>query len=566
MNTQATPARRIADAAEDYWKLLLDFDPELRTRAGLPVERLPTRSHTEVARRATDTRGIVSRLADLDPDLLSGSDADTLRILRFLADAGDGEARHFWPTPSATPYQILGLSRYHSTVFLPHRFSTAADVDRYLDLVYQYARCFDALAATVREQAHRGVVIASPALQAADATFRGLRRTAEETLRVDGARLTALGAAESGRLTDGIAKALGTEVLPSIERMLATLGSTDYKAAAPARVGLGAYPGGEAAYRFMVWRDTSLDTTPEQLHRLGLEECQRLGERIRDVREVLGFSGEETSFKNFLKTRGDLYATTPDEVEERYLNCMARLEPRIGDYFGVLPKAPYGVARLAENLEAGLTYGYYERPTEDMPVGRYRYNGSGLADRPLVTAAALIYHELAPGHHFHLARQSENGSLADFRRHTMHFGAFIEGWAEYASDLGWEMGLYADPWDAYGRLSQERFTAARLAVDTALNCGWWTPDQALDFMRRNTHESDAQLRSELLRYATDVPAQALGYRAGSLTIARLRRSSEERLGRRFRIRDFHEIVLDGGAMPLTALEARVTRELPASER
>ncbi|MEU7839024.1 DUF885 domain-containing protein [Nonomuraea sp. NPDC049129] len=554
-------AARVAKAAEDYWQLLAAHEPEIRSRAGLPVERLPTRSHAEVTNRAARLRQIVEQVADLDRAQLSGADADTLNSLVFLTDSASGEADHFWLTPAATPYQTYELSRYRSTVFAAHHFASAFDVTRYLDLAAQYARRFHALAATLHGQRTRGILIARPALGSAISTIKALRESAAETLNVNGARLTELDIAAVGRLTGGIAHLLDREVVPAIERVLAIIDSADYADRAPAGVGLSIYPGGEEAYRFMVRRDTSLDISPEELHRLGLEQCQQLGERMSHIRSVLGFNVDEPEFRNILKAQSHLYASSPAEIEERYSSYMSQVEPLIGDYFSVLPSARYGVTRMEESLESGLTFGYYELPTPTQQLGRYRYNAANPAESSLLSAAALIYHELVPGHHLQLARQLENTELPPFRRYPLDFTAFIEGWAEYASGLGWEMGLYENPWDAYGRLSNERFTAARLALDTALNCGWWTEEEALAFMRRNMSESETQLRSELLRYATDRPAQALSYRTGFLAITRMRAEAESRAGDNFKIREFHDAILSAGALPLTALDSRLTREL-----
>jgi uncharacterized protein (DUF885 family) len=206
-----------------------------------------------------------------------------------------------------------------------------------------------------------------------------------------------------------------------------------------------------------------------------------------------------------------------------------------------------------------MTYGYYEPPTPATSIGRYRWNGANLAGKSLLTYAALIFHELAPGHHFHIARQSENTALPDLRRESFAIGAFNEGWAEYAAGLGWEMGLYAEPLDAYGRLVHERFTAQRLVVDTGLNVMGWGLDKAASYMKANTTESDEQVASEILRYSTDLPAQALAYRAGYVELMRIRTHAQNELGDRFDIRDFHEQVLGPGALPFPVIDAHIKR-------
>jgi uncharacterized protein (DUF885 family) len=169
-----------------------------------------------------------------------------------------------------------------------------------------------------------------------------------------------------------------------------------------------------------------------------------------------------------------------------------------------------------------------------------------------LNAAALIFHELAPGHHFHLARQAENAALPAIRREAVTLTVFNEGWAEYASSLGLEMGLYDDPHDQYGRLVHERFIAQRLVVDTGLNAFGWSLQQARDYMKSQTLESDVQVASETLRYSTDLPAQALAYDFGFNYFWKLRRGAQNRP--RFDIRRFHEAILAEGALPFPLLE------------
>jgi uncharacterized protein (DUF885 family) len=222
-----------------------------------------------------------------------------------------------------------------------------------------------------------------------------------------------------------------------------------------------------------------------------------------------------------------------------------------------LPQAPFDVQRLAPELEPGMSYGYYDPPPVPGKAGIYRYNGSNLDTRMQLNAAPLIFHELVPGHHFHLARQAENDSLPVLRRHAISFTCFNEGWAEYAAGLAEEMGLYEDPYDLYGWLSHQRFVAQRLVVDTGMNALGWTLQQGRDYMQAHTLESEAQIATDTLRYASDLPAQALAYRMGFLRIRELRGRARHKLGDAFDIRRFHEAILGEGALPLAVLEQSV---------
>jgi uncharacterized protein (DUF885 family) len=290
--------------------------------------------------------------------------------------------------------------------------------------------------------------------------------------------------------------------------------------------------------------------------------------QLAEIRREVSFDADETAYRTNLEADPRFHAPDPEHVAATYSRRVATIEPLLGQWFSVRPRAAFGVQRLDPELEAGMTFGYYEKPIATNPVGRYRFNGSGLADRAQITAAALIFHELVPGHHFHLARQAEDATLHPLQAQgaTVFFSAYTEGWAEYASSLGFEMGLYTDPWDRYGACLHQRFVAQRLVVDTGLNLLGWPADKARAYMASMTMESPAQVSSEILRYGTDLPAQSLSYRLGSEKFWQLRRTAERALGSRFDVREFHEVVLGHGTLPLTAVERNVadylSRRLP----
>jgi uncharacterized protein (DUF885 family) len=297
-----------------------------------------------------------------------------------------------------------------------------------------------------------------------------------------------------------------------------------------------------------------------------LEQVAALTEAMTEKRSELGFTGDEAAFAQHLVEAGRMHAATAEDVEATFMRHIGRIEPLVSKYFSVLPEAPYGVRRLDAASEAGQSYGYYQTPMEGEPVGLYRYNGSGLETRSQINAAPLIFHELVPGHHFHLARQKENESLPMLRREAIELTVFNEGWAEYSANLAGEMGLYDDPYDAYGHLIHQRFLAQRLVVDTGMNAFDWPLEKAREFMKANTLESDEQVATETLRYSTDMPAQALGYRLGFLKFTELRAKAESELGEAFDIRDFHEVILGAGALPMTEVEASVDRYIEREQR
>ncbi|MBA3949800.1 MAG: DUF885 domain-containing protein, partial [Acidobacteria bacterium] len=286
---------------------------------------------------------------------------------------------------------------------------------------------------------------------------------------------------------------------------------------------------------------------------IGLDEIARLEGELEQARVAAGFTGTFAEFRKYLKTDRRFFAKNSDEFGDLMMAAIRRIEPRVGAFFIRTPKAPYGVLRLEPALEASMTFGFYQLPSPAEPRGLYRFNGSKSDERSVLMADALIFHELVPGHHFQMALRNENTKLSPFRRNAQ-YTTFIEGWAEYASDLAGEMGMYEDPYDRAGRLSMDLFLSSRLVVDTGMNALGWSRERAMDYMRDHTFHSDGEIATETLRYSTDIPGQALAYKMGAMKIHELRKRAQERLGAAFDLRQFHDYVLEGGPMPLSVLE------------
>ena len=553
----------LASIHDQVWEHKLKRDPLMAGRVGRKVESLSGWNLDVLEEDASFAGRVLAELDDLDADALSEQEALTASFIRWSVELALDAPKHYWHDFPVTPYNG-GMRFMHAAqlVLVPHTFDQPSDLDRYTNLVSDYRRLVGDLAEKIRGQVQRGIVLPRPALAGARATVTQLRDSASGLLIPAPERVAHLGGASTGFL-EKVTRLVSDEVIGAFDDVLAEIGD-DYEANAPEEVGLAQYDGGLDFYRYAIRLRNSVDLEPERIHEIGLDAVTRLVDAMRDARSAMGFRGSEAEFKEKLKTEPRLYAETPAEVEARYLAYMERLEPKIAELFSVRPKAPYGVERLEPELEPGMTYGYYEPPTPARPVGRYRYNASQLDKRSLLNAAAIIYHELAPGHHFHIARQAENEALPDLRRHTFDFGAYNEGWAEYAAGLGWELGLYDDPLDAYGKLAHERFIAQRLVVDTGMNALGWSLEKAREYMAEHTFESDVQIATETLRYSTDLPAQALGYHLGHRAIAACRERAEKALGDRFGVKDFHEAMLGSGSLPLPVLDERIDRFIAAA--
>lgn len=546
------PARSselLDEVGQAFWQYELDEQIHYQMWQGLEVTRLPDLSLEHAERRSARARELLDRLREIDPEELSHAEWITLETLRWDLGIYAEVADHYWVAIPVTPYALgeLGVHTYFQSTAV----ETPADAERYLDLVAQYPAFVDSLQAKLEAQMARGIVL--PAVEL-DLILPSWQARIEAPQKVFAA--TGESASDGRRFSERLAELCDTRVRPAWERLVAFLAG-DYRHAAPEAVGLGQYPGGEAYYDLLIRWYVSMEMSPAEIHQLGLERLDATNLAMDEVRHRLDFEGSRAELHRALQTDPRFFAETPEEVGERLLAYVARIEPKVDAFFSRRPKSPYSVERLSPDLETTSTYGYYQEPTEGDPRGVYYFNGSQLDQRSLIGAQQLIYHELIPGHHFEIGLMWENEELPDYRRGSWH-GGFVEGWAEYASSVvAADMGMYQDPYDLYGRLAGDNFYAARLVVDTGMNVFGWSRQQAIELMLDNTLESRVQIETETLRYAADIPAQALSYALGSLKLLELRERAEAALGERFDIRRFHDAVLSYGSMPLAVLDRHI---------
>ena len=351
----------------------------------------------------------------------------------------------------------------------------------------------------------------------------------------------------------GLEKAVSDSARPAFADYRDFLGAELLPFARPQDIpGVMHIPQGKEAYAKLIWVHTSLDLTPAQLHETGLDEVakingemERLGEKVfgvRDRREIL----------KRLRADPSLYFSSRDEVAAKAETALARANAAISKWFGRLPRTPCEVVRMEEHEEKHSTIAYYRPPAADgSRPGRYYINTSAPETRPRYEAEALAYHESVPGHHLQIAIAQELEGIPEFRKNS-GVTAFIEGWGLYSERLADEMELYSSDLDRIGILSYDAWRACRLVVDTGMHAMGWTREQAIDFMMENTALAGNNVVNEVDRYIT-WPGQALAYKTGQLEIVRLRAAAKKRLGTRFDIRRFHDVLLGNGAVPLQVL-------------
>ena len=523
--------RTLLAALDRVWERTVERSAFFAGRFGRPLETLPQRTFAATRAEADFAKEVLASLEDVDEAELTHREKLALWTLQWRLEQAAEAVSHHWMGFDLTPY-ASELPLFHAA-YATARLETEEDRERYLRLISEYARWLTQVVNRLRSQARREIVmpraeveLIRPILE----TYRGADGSSPLAVSTD--RLSALSPEDAEAFVASVDQAISVEVTPAWDLLL-TYMDDRYSKKARRPVGLWQYPGGEAFYRWSVRTFTTLDVTPEEVHEAGLLEIGRIVRGMRRVRADLGFSGDHRAFAEMARKRPSFRPKDAEEMEQRLLAHVALIEEKVPQLFHGGPRAPYGVARLAPELERGLTYGRYHPPSASEPRGIYYFNGKDASRRSLLTSRSLMLHELVPGHHFQVASAYENPELHPYVRETMD-SAYTEGWAEYAASLGEEVGLYDEIWQRYGRLASEAFLASRLVVDTGMNHLRWSRREAIAYMSNWTLEDRGQLETETLRYSVDIPGQALSYKMGSLTFLRLREKAKRELGDAFR--------------------------------
>jgi uncharacterized protein (DUF885 family) len=339
----------------------------------------------------------------------------------------------------------------------------------------------------------------------------------------------------------------------------------EYMLRARTTLGASELPNGRAYYQHLVRSFTTLDVAPDSVHRLGLAEVTRIRGEMTDVMKNVGFTGDFAAFLQFLRADPRFYPKSAEELLKQASWIAKRMDGQLPALFKTLPRLPYGVEPVPEHLAPKYTSGrYVSAPVGSTRAGTYWVNTYALESRTLYTLESLTLHEAVPGHHLQFALSQELTGLPPFRRFA-GISAFSEGWGLYSERLGLEAGFYTDPYSNFGRLTYEMWRACRLVVDTGIHAMGWTREQAMEFLASNTALSLHEVRTETDRYIA-WPGQALAYKMGELKIRELRRRAEETLGDRFDVREFHDVVLRNGVVPLPVLEEQVMAYVPQTRR
>lgn len=506
-------------------------------------------------------------LANFDFDALDRSAQISWRLAEYnnaRAEAGRQWTDHGYTfTPRSGPHMNTPTFMINN-----HRVDTLEDAEAYIGRLRNMGAYLDQHIANSRRSAELGVYTPRWTYQPMIATSRNIITGApfdesgeDSPLMGDFRRkVTALelDEAETNRLLDEAAAALTEVVAPAYDRIIALF--EEQEAVANDDDGVWKHPQGDEYYNHLLNGYTTMDISAEEIHQLGVAEVERIHGEMRAIMTQVGFEGSLQDFFEFMRTDEQFYYPNTDEGRDAYLaDATAMIDTMVEtlpQMFNRFPQAELEVRRVEPFRENAAGKAFYQRPAANgSRPGIYYANLRDMAQMPSYQMEALAYHEGAPGHHMQLAIMQELEGIPAFRRFG-GYTAYTEGWGLYTEYFPLEFGFYSDPYSNFGRLAMELWRACRLVVDTGLHHHQWTRQEAVDYLMENTPNPEGDAINAIDRYIV-FAGQATAYKIGMLEILRLRGIAEEELGEDYDIREFHDVILREGALPLSILEEQV---------
>ncbi len=556
---------------DEDWKYWMTQYPELATSIGFPGQngRWTDYSQPAIDARAAHLKASLLRLSAIDRARLDRDDQLNLDLYRDLLDTaikGLDFQNDAIPIRGVIPHNLLmpinQLEGVQQDIPRTIALMPAATREDYENIVSRLEGADAPVDQTIALM-ERGLAAGTtpPAVTLRDVPNQVKAEIVDDPLKSP--MLTAfttwpasLLEADRVALTKRATAAYVQHVGPAFRKLHDFLTSR-YLPGCRATTSASALANGAALYAYNVKWHTTTDKTPKEIHDLGLSEVKRIRAEMDQVIAASGFKGSYAEFATFLRTSPQFYFTDAESLLTAYRDIAKRADPELAHLFGRLPQTPYGVKRVPDAIAPSQTTAYYEQGSfvaaraANMFANTYK-----LDSRPKWEMETLTMHEAVPGHHIQISIAQELQGLPEFRKNSS-YTAFVEGWGLYAESLGGEMGFYKDPYSKFGWLTYEMWRAVRLVVDTGLHSMGWTRDQAIDFFRAHAAKTDQDIIVEVDRYIV-WPGQALGYKMGQLKIRELRMNAERQLRARFDVRQFHDVVLGQGAVPLEVLERQVS--------
>jgi len=459
-----------------------------------------------------------------------------------------------------------------------HKIDDVKDAEAYIARLRGFSKLFDQLLVNLKVREEKGVVaprfVFPLVLDACHKIIKGKPFDSgpnDSPLLEDfRKKVTALGKADAAtrdRLVADAIKALNESVKPAYEKLIAFLEEQAKRATEDA--GVWKFKDGAEFYDSALHRTTTTNMSAKEIHETGLKEMARIQDEMNKIREKVGFKGDLQAFFKFMREDQQFRLPSNEQGRAKYLamatDFIETMKKRLDELFVTKPKADIVVKAVESFREKSAGKAFYQQPAPDgTRPGMFYVNLRNMEDNPTYELEALAHHEGIPGHHMQIAIAQELKGIPKFRKFSNAYTAYTEGWGLYSELTPKEIGLYADPYSDFGRLSLELWRAGRLVVDTGIHSKRWTREQAIDYLAKNTPNTEADCTDSINRYIV-MPSQATAYKVGMLKILELREKAKKSLGDKFDIRQFHEVVLSNGSVPLDVLEELVERWIKSKQ-
>ena len=509
------------------------------------------------------TKKNLARLTAIDRSKL---DANTQVSYDLMQQSLENDIADFkWRYHNYPVNQMFGT---HSMVpaFLinQHQITSVEDAKAYISRLNGVTKVFDQLIDSLEIRAQKGIIapkfVFPHVIESSKNIIKGapFEKGDDSTLLADFKRKVnklEIADSEKAALINEATEALKTAIKPSYNKLINYLAKLEKKA--DTRDGAWKFSEGEAFFNNALARTTTTDLTAKEIHQIGLAEVARIHDEMREIKDKVGFKGDLKAFMEFMKTDKQFYLPNTDEGKEKYLKdataMIDNMKSRLDELFIVKPKADMIVKRVEAFREKAAGKAFYQQPAPDgSRPGIYYANLYDMEAMPTYQMEALAYHEGIPGHHMQIAIAQELEGVPKFRKFG-GYTAYIEGWGLYSELVPKEMGLYEDPYSDFGRLAMELWRACRLVVDTGIHAMKWTRQEGIDYYVNNTPNAKSDGVKMVERHIV-MPSQATAYKVGMLKILELREDAKKELGDKFDIRQFHDVVLKNGPVPLNVLE------------
>ncbi len=562
---QSSVSEQLDTIYNDYFEQNLKLNPLLATYIGDKRynDQLPNYlSKQHIAKQRDLNQRFLEKISCINVEQLSRSQRISYDIFKRKLELeleGLKYPEHLIPINQF--YNLAGCLAMLGSGESAQPFNTVQDYENWALRMEQIPRLFEQAIANMKEGVEKNIVQPRVLIEKAIPQITAhIDENVENTLFW--APITnmpeSVTESEAKQLQQRYKQVLSDTVMPAYKKLATYLKEEYLPHTRTESFGIGQLPGGDAWYQHRIEANTSTQLSADRIHKIGKDEVARIHSEMRDIMEEIEFDGNLAQFFDFMTNDPQFIYESREAMIEDYRSLRSKVDERVSQLFDIFPKADYEVRKVEEFREQSASSGSYQSaPVDGSRPAIFYLNTYDLGSRPNWAKTALFLHEAAPGHHFQISIQQELEDLPEFRKYGRET-AYTEGWGLYSEALGYDLGLYDDPYQRFGQLAAELWRSIRLVVDTGIHSKGWTRQEVLDYMYANAPVAEARAVSEAERFMA-LPGQALAYKVGELKISELRRRAEDKLGDKFDIKEFHRVVLEDGAVPLVILEQKVRR-------